>query len=129
MPRVVHFEIHATDPTRVAAFYTALFDWRIEKWGGPLDYHMVFTGPEGAPGINGGLVKRMGAAPADGQAVNAYVCTVDVADVDASVAKALELGGVVAVPKMPVPTVGWLAYVKDTDGNILGLLQPDPSAA
>ncbi|MFO0849519.1 MAG: VOC family protein [Gemmataceae bacterium] len=129
MPRVVHFEIHATDPAQVAAFYTALFGWRIEKWGGPMDYHMVFTGSEGAPGINGGLVKRMGPPPADGQAVNAYVCTVDVADVDASVAQAIELGGVVAVPKMPVPTVGWLAYVKDTDGNILGLMQPDPAAA
>lgn len=129
MPRVVHFEVHATDPAALAPFYTALFGWRIEKWDGPVDYHMIFTGPDGAPGINGGMVKRMGPPPTDGQAVNAYVCTVDVADVDASVAKALELGGVVAVPKMPVPTVGWLAYVKDTDGNILGLMQADPTAA
>ena len=30
---------------------------------------------------------------------------------------------------MPVTGMGWLAYVKDPDGNILGLLEPDPSAA
>ena len=34
----------------------------------------------------------------------------------------------VALPKMPVPGVGWLAYVKDTEGNILGMMQSDPSA-
>jgi len=28
-----------------------------------------------------------------------------------------------------VPGVGWLAYVKDPDGNILGLLQADPAAS
>jgi uncharacterized protein len=32
------------------------------------------------------------------------------------------------VPKMPIPGVGWLAYIKDTEGNILGMMQPDPSA-
>jgi predicted enzyme related to lactoylglutathione lyase len=28
-----------------------------------------------------------------------------------------------------VPGVGWLAYVKDPDGNILGLLEPDPATS
>lgn len=53
---------------------------------------------------------------------------VDVADVEATVARAVELGGVVAVPKMPIPGVGWLAYVKDADGNLLGLMQPQVAA-
>jgi predicted enzyme related to lactoylglutathione lyase len=30
---------------------------------------------------------------------------------------------------MPIPGVGWLAYIKDPDGNIIGLMQPDPKAA
>jgi predicted enzyme related to lactoylglutathione lyase len=29
---------------------------------------------------------------------------------------------------MPIPGVGWLAYVKDLDGNILGIMQNDPAA-
>jgi uncharacterized protein len=39
------------------------------------------------------------------------------------------LGGLAALRKMPVPGVGRLAYVKDPDGSILGLLQPDPAAS
>ncbi len=37
-------------------------------------------------------------------------------------------GGKVALPKMAVPGVGWLAYCKDTDGNMFGVMQMDPSA-
>ncbi len=58
MPRPVHFEIHADDPERAAAFYRSVFDWEIEKWEGPREYWLVTTGPEGTPGINGGLMKR-----------------------------------------------------------------------
>jgi uncharacterized protein len=32
------------------------------------------------------------------------------------------------VPKMPIPGVGWLAYFKDTEGNIVGVMQPDANA-
>jgi uncharacterized protein len=60
--------------------------------------------------------------------VNAFACTVDVPDVDGVLARSGELGGSVAVPRMPVPGIGWLAYIKDPDGNILGILQSDPAA-
>ena len=33
-----------------------------------------------------------------------------------------------ALPKSPVPGVGWLAYCTDTEGNIFGMLQPDENA-
>ena len=42
---------------------------------------------------------------------------------------AVAAGGTVAVPKMPIPTMGWLAYCKDTEGNIFGMMQMDPAAA
>jgi predicted enzyme related to lactoylglutathione lyase len=128
MPRVVHFEIHADDPDRAAGFYTSLFGWRIDKWDGPVDYRLVTTGPDTERGINGGIVPRRGPRPSAGQAVNAYVCTVEVTDLDDRLAKAATLGAELALAKMPVPGVGWLAYIKDTEGNILGLMQPDPSA-
>ena len=127
MPRVVHFEIHATDPEALVGFYTGLFGWKISRWG-EMPYWLVETGAEGDPGINGGLVPRRGPAPAQGQAVNAFVCTVEVLSVDDFFARALDLGGSAAVPKMPIPGVGWLAYVKDPDGNIVGLMQTDPAA-
>ena len=127
MPRVVHFEIHAADPNRAVNFYQTLFGWSFQKWEGPMDYWLVTTGPNDQPGINGGLVQRQGEI--DGQAVIAYVCTVDVEDLDASVQKAVDNGGQIAVPKMPIPGMGWLAYCKDTEGNIFGMMQGDPNAA
>ncbi len=126
MPRVVHFEIHAADPERAVNFYKSLFDWQFQKWEGPMDYWVVTTGPDDQPGINGGLMRRQGEI--DGQAVIAYVCTVDVADVDASANAATSNGGQVVVPKMPIPGVGWLVYCKDTEGNIFGMMQGDPNA-
>lgn len=127
MSRVTHFEIHADDTDRAAAFYGELLGWQFQKWGGPLDYWLVVTGPDGTPGINGGLLKRQ--HPASGNdGIIAYVCTANVADLDGLVAKGQQLGGAVALPKMPVPGVGWLAYLKDTEGNVFGLMQNDPTA-
>ena len=61
--------------------------------------------------------------------VSAFIRTVQVDSVDDTLAGNAGLGGFVALPKMAVPAVGWLAFIKDTDGNILGLLQPDEGAA
>ena len=126
MSRVVHFEIHAADPERAVNFYQTLFGWTFQKWEGPMDYWLIITGPDDQRGINGGLVRRQGEI--DGQAVIAYVCTVDVENVDASVQSAIDNGGQVALPKMPIPGMGWLAYCKDTEGNIFGVMQNDPNA-
>ena len=60
--------------------------------------------------------------------VIAYVCTVGVDSLDASIATVEENGGTVALPKMPNQGMGWLAYYKDTEGNIFGMMQPDPNA-
>jgi predicted enzyme related to lactoylglutathione lyase len=126
MARVIHFEIQAENPDRAIKFYKNLFGWEFTKWDGPQPYWLVKTGPDGQPGINGGLLPRRGAI--DGQAVIAYVCTVDTTSVDESVKKAQANGGTNVVPKMPIPGIGWLAYCKDTEGNIFGMMQSDPKA-
>lgn len=128
MSRVIHFEIHASRPEALIAFYTTLLGWSFAKQEA-MDYWLIDTGPDGQPGINGGLVRRPVAGPAESQAVNAFICTVQVDSVDDTLAANAGLGGVVALPKMAVPGVGWLAYIKDPDGNILGLLQSDAAAA
>ena len=75
------------------------------------------------------LLPRRGATPAGELPVIAYVCTVDVSALDDYLKKAQARGGVVAVPKMAIPGIGWLAYCKDTEGNIFGMMQTDPKAA
>ena len=128
MSRPIHFEIHASNPERVQAFYRTLFGWQFQSWGGPAEYWVITTGDAAQPGINGGLVRRRGSAPAEGQAVNTFVCTVGVSDLDATLASLAKAGGTMALPRMAVPGVGWLAYIKDPDGNILGVMQADASA-
>jgi predicted enzyme related to lactoylglutathione lyase len=127
MARVIHFEIHADNPERAAAFYRKVFDWQITKWEGPSDYWLITTGPDSEPGINGAILRRQG--PINGDAVIAYICTIDVADIDAAIANVRAQGGTEALPKMAVPGIGWLAYYKDTEGNIFGMLQADHAAA
>src|SRR5215469_8339278 len=58
VPRPVHFEIPAENPERAMQFYTTLFGWKFQKWDGPMDYWMIFTGQTGEPGIDGGLMPR-----------------------------------------------------------------------
>lgn len=128
MSRPVHFEIHATEPQRCIRFYTELFGWTFTKWESPVDYWLIKTGEKGAPGIDGGMVPRRGDAPARMQAVNAYVCTTDVPDIDAAIKRIGEIGGTIALPKMPIPAVGWLAYAHDSEGNIFGVMQFDANA-
>jgi uncharacterized protein len=125
MPRPVHFEIHASDPAKAAAFYSAVFGWKITHLP-ELTYWLIDTG-EG-DGINGGIVERRGPKPAEDNPVNAFVCSIGISSVDDYVTRALKAGGTIALPKMTIPGVGYQAYVKDTDGNILGLHQPDRSA-
>ena len=127
MPRPVHFEIHAQDPQRALRFYETVFGWTATRWG-EQEYWLLRTGEPGSPGIDGGLLPRRGPPPAAAQPVNAFPCTVDVPDLDAWLGKVAAAGGTVVVPKMAIPTVGWLAYCHDTEGNVVGLMQADPAA-
>lgn len=126
MPRPVHFEIHAGDMDRAQRFYETMFGWTFQGVGDS-GYRLVRTG-EG-PGIDGGMMRRHGAAPEGGEPLTSWACIVDVDDVDAYVERAQAAGGALALPKMAIPGVGWLAYVKDSEGNILGMMQEDRAAA
>jgi uncharacterized protein len=131
--RPVHFEIHASDPAAIRAFYQSVLGWRFQQWGDN-PYWVVITGdgdpmagvPHSQPGVDGGLLPREGGLPEDGQPVNAFVVTVEVPDCDGFVDKVVAAGGSVALPANDVPGVGRLAYVKDPDGNLFGMLEAAP---
>ena len=125
MNRPVHFEIHATDPEAMAKFYSAVFGWNVRHMP-EFNYWMFDTGA--GDGINGGMVQRRGEKPAGDCPVSAFVCSLGVASVDDALAAARDNGATLALPKMAIPGVGYQAYIKDPDGNILGLHQPDPNA-
>lgn len=127
MSRIVHFEIHASNPQKLMHFYTEIFGWKFNRWG-DIEYWLIETGPSDQPGIDGGLLRRPQCSGTSGEWVNAFICTVQVESLDDTMTRAVDLGAEIALPKMPIPGVGWLAYIKDLDGNVLGLMQPDPDA-
>jgi predicted enzyme related to lactoylglutathione lyase len=121
MSRVIHFEIPAAEPERAAAFYRKAFGWSIEKWPGPMEYWMVTTGADGTPGINGGLLKKQ--VP-----TTATTNTIGVDSVDKAIDAVKSAGGKLVMPKTPIPTIGYFAYLEDTEGNLFGVMQNDPNA-
>ena len=128
---VVHFEIYGTEPQKLVDFYSALFGWKIDRYG-DMDYWGVETGEgsiqnaAGQPGlgINGGIAKRQGPAPTPGGPVTGANIVVGVDDVDGTFAKGLELGGTDAMAPSDMQGVGRLAYLLDPDGNLFGFLSP-----
>jgi predicted enzyme related to lactoylglutathione lyase len=122
MPRPIHFEIPAENPERAMQFYSAVFGWKFNKWSGPMDYWVISTGQAGEPGIDGGLMPRR-------DPNQPCVNTVGIANIDESLDTVHAQGGTCVVPKMAVPGVGWLAYCKDTEGHIFGIMQMDAAAS
>ncbi len=120
MSRVIHFEINADDPERAAKFFANAFNWEIEKWSGPVEYWLITTGEESEPGINGAIKHR-----SDNLAT---VNTISVPSVDEFSQKITQAGGKAVTPKMAIPSIGYHAYCQDSEGNIFGIMQDDPSA-
>jgi len=121
LPRVIHFEIAADNPERAVKFYQKVFGWKIEKWAGPVDYWLVTTGENKEPGINGAITEKS-------DYVTATTNTISVASFEDAVKKIEEAGGKQLMPKTAVPGIGYMTYCKDTEGNVFGIMQNDPSA-
>ena len=128
MAGVVHFEIPTDDKERANTFYQSAFGWNLVPMQG-MDYTSAITTPSdeqtGLPNargaINGALFPRT-------ENLRTPVITIDVEDLDAALAQVESAGGSVAQAKDAVPGMGYFAYFKDTEGNLLGLWQTDPTA-
>ena len=121
MGRLSHFEITADDPERAAAFYRKAFGWEINDWGGPFKYLLATTGPKDQVGIDGAIMDRHNSK-------QAVINTISVDTWDAGAKAVSEAGGTVLGEKTAVPGQGYFAYCKDTEGNVFGIFQSDPTA-
>lgn len=121
MSRVIHFEISAEKPKEITRFYKNVFDWRFEKWDGPMEYWLITTGEESEPGINGGMGRRSEEPPGT-------VNTIDFKDARKAVEMIEKNGGKIISSVHAVPGIGWNAYFEDPEGNQWGIMQEDPDA-
>jgi len=55
--------------------------------------------------------------------------TIEVKSVEHTLTDIRKEGGEIIVPKFPVPGIGWMAYFKDLEHNIFGIMQTDRAAA
>jgi len=120
VPKIIHFEIPAEDTKRAVAFYEKAFGWKFDKYEG-MEYWLAAAGEDKEPGINGAIAKKDIFHPTT-------INTLSVPSFENAVEKIKAAGGEILGPKMAVPNVGYMAYCKDTEGNIFGIMQTDPKA-
>jgi predicted enzyme related to lactoylglutathione lyase len=121
MSTIVHFDIPADDINRAKNFYEKLFDWKIERLPGPMEYYNISTKDnKGNDSIGGGMGQR-------GQSEQKITNYIDVDSIDHYIKKVEELGGKTIMPKTTIPGFGYLATFLDTEGNVLGLWHTDES--
>jgi predicted enzyme related to lactoylglutathione lyase len=109
------FEITSPDHQRARAFYSQLFDWKVQTDEAMGDYALINT-QSGDASIGGGIGPSQSSADAG---VKIYM---RVDDLDAYLARAEELGGTRVVPPTDLPEgYGIFAILNDPDGNPVGL--------
>ncbi len=114
--RPVHFEILADNPEKVAEFYRSVLGWETASWGGSPPYWLVTTGPDGVPGINGGIMQR--------HFPQAVINTIAVDSLKDVAARVVSAGGKAVLGPNEIPGIGTHMYCADPEGNLFGLLQP-----
>ena len=115
-------ECQTTDTEGAGAFYAAVFGHGYEERpmteGGPR-YGVLSVEGRGVAGVLQ-LEGEMAGIPPNWSAV------FSVADTNATVAKAQELGGTALMPGMDLPEIGRLAVIQDPAGAVFQVLQPPP---
>ena len=115
---ITWFEIPASDFARAIRFYETLF-------ASPLHHEAAWPNmgifPYQRPGISGCVVAGEGHRPcADGTIV--YLnCE---GRIDQLLARVEKAGGSIVEPKNHLPNIGWVAQIRDSEGNRVGLHDP-----
>jgi len=123
LDKIVHFEIPADNLARAKKFYSTIFGWKMNEIP-EMNYVLVGTTesdektgvPKEPGGINGGMLKRE-------DPVKSVVVTISVKSIDQTAATIEKNGGKMIRAKMPVGDMGFAAYFKDPEGNVVGLWQ------
>lgn len=120
----IYFEIQADRPLRAIDFYSKVFGWKFSEVKGlPISYWRIETG-----GSRGGLLERLAKTPPPESGTNAFVCSLEVEDFEATAKTIGQLGGIVALPKFAVPNTCWQGYFVDPEGNTFGIFEVDENA-
>jgi uncharacterized protein len=122
-----YFDLTVRDLSAARRFFEAALGWRFERFPMPYEYYRIQAGPEGEPGIDGGIGALADTAVTGGQP--STTLTAPVSDLDAALARVTQAGGSVIEPRMAIPGIGWYATCAEPGGLRFGLIQLDDPAA
>jgi predicted enzyme related to lactoylglutathione lyase len=119
--RVVHFEIPYDDGDRARAFYEKAFGWELMSLP-EMGYTMITSGPSGDQGptepgfINGGMMQRE-------EPYTAPNVVIDVDNIEDALQAVTDAGGTAVTERQAVGDMGFSAYFRDSEGNLIGIWQ------
>jgi predicted enzyme related to lactoylglutathione lyase len=111
----VHVELNTPDPEKAKAFYSKLFQWQLEEVPNPAASDGTYTIIKVGTGTGGGIMKQVLGGPLG------WLAYVAVDDIHTATQKAEALGGRVMKDVTEVPDMGWLSFIQDPTGAVLGL--------
>lgn len=110
-------ELMTTDVPKAKAFYTSVIGWKAEDMPG-----MSYTMFKRADGTKAGGLMAM---PSEMKGVPPHwMSYFQVSDIQATVKKATDLGGTVAVPPTVIPNMCTFAVLMDAQGAAFSVMQP-----
>jgi len=127
MNPVIHFEMPATDKTRMRAFYEKVFGWKTAVLGDEMGgYVLVTTTPsddQGRPttpgSINGGFYQKTEDLHSQYPSI-----VISVPNLEESMQKVKAAGGTFHGEPQDIPGVGRFISIIDTEGHRVSMLQP-----
>jgi predicted enzyme related to lactoylglutathione lyase len=121
---VGYFEIQSSNPAREIIFYQSVFGWEFSKEEHlHIEYYQIKTA-----GIQGGLLKRPALTPPSEYGTNAFTCSIQANDFEATAARILAQGGSVTMPKFAIVGWCWQGYFMDANNNVFGIFEVDEKA-
>ena len=116
----VHVELNTSDPEKAKAFYSKLFEWQLEEVPNSAVPSGSYTMVKVGTGTGGGIMKQVPGGP------SGWLAYVEVEDIHAATQKAKSLGGKVMKDVTEVIGMGWLSFIQDPTGAVLGLWKSRP---
>lgn len=111
------FEIYVQDMRRARAFYEKTFGITLQKLeGAPIEL-WAFPMNGRSPGCSGALARMEEKDSGSGGTIIYF----NTADCGVVAAQAQQNGGTLVNAKKPIGPHGFIAHVKDTEGNLIGL--------
>lgn len=114
----IHVELNTPDPKKAKAFYAKLFQWQMEELPNSAVPDGSYTMVKVGEGTGGGIMQQIPGGP------SGWLAYVEVSDIRATTQAAKSLGGRIMKEPVEVMGTGWISFIQDPTGAVLGLWQP-----